>query len=81
LIAAAEVNLVPPHMRIESEYMMSTNPQYDMVADFLEDLAKFAGNESDRLQLLQVAARFRAIVQPLIIGREEPGDNALPRPA
>jgi hypothetical protein len=56
--------------------MMSTTLQYGMVAEFLEDLARFAADEADRQQLLQAAVNFRTAVQPLAAENDASGDEA-----
>lgn len=47
--------------------MMSTTLQYGMVAEFLEDLARFAADEADRQQLLQAAVNFRTAAHPFAV--------------
>jgi len=47
-----------------------------MVAEFLEDLAKFANDEADRRQLLQAAVTFRISVQPFAGTNDQLGDEA-----
>jgi hypothetical protein len=56
--------------------MMSTTLQYGMVAEFLEDLARFAADEADRQQLLQAAVNFRTAVQPLAAENDALGHEA-----
>ena len=54
---------------------MSTSLQYGMVAEFLEDLARFAKDELDRLELLEAAVSFRTAGQGFSV-QEETGQVA-----
>ena len=56
--------------------MTSTSLQNGVVADFLEDLARFATDEEDRLQLLQAAVGFRSGLQNLTMENEAFGHEA-----